>query len=164
MSEIDRQRQILIDAVDGYVDEEISAIGYFHREGLSDDGWRKGPDALRRLFAKRDDHPADRLGFRNVLVLTPTRVLVLAGNAKPPLVRVKGLVGAWPLAEVGLTSRNHTSQTYMSMGSGTYETPVIRATLTFAGGEEPLGMDLPRDELAREVVAAVKAACGGPSG
>jgi hypothetical protein len=29
MSELDRQRQILIDAVDGLVDEEIVAIGYF---------------------------------------------------------------------------------------------------------------------------------------
>jgi hypothetical protein len=163
VSEIDRQRQILIDGVGGLVDEEIVAIGYFHREGTSDDSWRKGPNALRRMFAKRDDHPADSLGFRNVLVLTPTRVLVFSGNAKPPLVRVKDLVGAWPLSEVGLTSTNHTSQAYMSHGSGTYDTPVVRASLTFAGGEEPLGMDLPRDELAREVVSAIKAACGPQS-
>jgi hypothetical protein len=113
------------------------------------------------MFGKRHDHPADHLGFRNVVVLTPTQVLIFAGNAKPPLVRVKGLVGAWPLSDVGVTSKNHTSQAYMNQGSGTYETPVIRATLTFAGGDEPLGMDLPRDELAREAVAALEAACGG---
>jgi hypothetical protein len=93
MTELDRQRQILKDAVDGRLDEEIVAIGYFHRQGSSDDSWRHGPDALRRVFAKRADHPADHLGYRNVVVLTPTQVLVFSGSAKPPLVRVKELVG-----------------------------------------------------------------------
>jgi hypothetical protein len=162
VSELDRQRQILVDAVGDLVDEEIVAIGYFHREGSSDDSWRKGPDALRRMFGKRDEHPADHLGYRNVIVLTASQVLVFSGSAKAPLVRVSELVGAWPVSEVGLESHNHTSQAYMAHGSGTYDTPVIRATLTFTDGDEPLGMDFPRDELAREVIAAVKAACGGP--
>jgi hypothetical protein len=161
MSEIERQRTMLTDAVGGLVDEEIVAIGYFHRIGTSDDSWRKGPEALRRLVAKRRDHPADHLGSRNVLVLTATRVLVVSGSARPPLVRVKALVGAWPLQDITFASKQHTSHAYMSQAGGSHDTLVIRATMTFAGGEAPLSMDFPRDALSRQLVVAMKTACGG---
>jgi len=158
MKDVDRTREMLRRMVDEEVGEEIVAIGWFYREGSSEDSWRHGPRLLRRVFAARSDHPADHLGSRNILALTPTRVVVFAGRAAPPLVRVRGLVGAWPLGEITVQARAHRAQAYMSQGGGTYETRLTRVTLTFAGADQPLGMDFPRDELARELVAALKAA------
>ena len=163
MKEVDRTREMLREMVAADVDEEITAIGWFDREGGSENSWRHGPRLLRRVRARRSDQPADHLGSRNVLALTPTRVIVFAGRVAPPLVRVHGLVGAWALSEVTVQSRAHTSQASMSRAGGTYERRGIRVTLSFAGGEHPLGMDFRRDELAREVVAALKASAGAPS-
>jgi len=64
MRDIDRLREVLRQTVAADVGEEIVAIGWFSREGSSDDSWRHGPRLLRRTFAARSDHPADQLGGR----------------------------------------------------------------------------------------------------
>ncbi|MDT4920894.1 MAG: hypothetical protein QOI15_1796 [Pseudonocardiales bacterium] len=159
MAEIDRVKGLLREAVADDVAEDIVAIGWFHREDSGNDSLAHGPRLLRRVFAKRDDHPADHLGSRNVLVLTPTRVLVYAGKAEAPLVRVTKRVGAWPIAGVTATAKNHTAESYMQNSGGTVRTRMLRATLTFSDDTAPLTMDFQRDQLGKECVAAVQAAC-----
>src|SRR5215831_8809374 len=96
------------------VGEEIVAIGWFHRAGGVGDSWRKGPSLLRRVLAPRADHPGDRLGNRNVIVLTPTRVVAIAGTARAPLVRAREVVVDWPRAEVSLAKGARTASSLMN--------------------------------------------------
>jgi len=157
--EDERNRKMLREAIAPFTGEEIVAIGWFSREGTSEDSWKKGPRLLKRLFAS-GEHAADNLGNRNVLALTPSQVLVFAGSARPPLVRVKRQIAAWPLDRVHLESRTHTGHVLMNATANTYKTKVLRAVLTVAGEDRPLVMDFPTIPISREVIAAVKAATG----
>src|SRR5436853_7686601 len=116
------------------VGEEIVAIGWFYRPVDVGDSWRKGPLLLRRVLAPRDDHPGDRLGNRNVIVLTPTRVLAIAGSARAPLVRARGIVVDWPRAEVRFAKGARTASSLMNATGNTYQRRLTQVTLTGPGG------------------------------
>jgi hypothetical protein len=160
MTERDRLFRDLCAQAAPHVGEPITAVGYFLRAGAADDSWRKGPDWLRRTFAPRADHPGDHLGSLNILALTPTRVVAVAGRPGAPWVRAKKPIGAWPHAAVTATAKGRTAESYVSSMGGTQRSRVIRLTLEFSTGDAPLVGDFPRDALNRECTEAVVAACG----
>jgi hypothetical protein len=150
-----RIRGLLREAVAPHAGEEVEELWWCKRELAFEDSWRKGPRALRRLFG-RGDHPADRLGALNVLCVTPTRVVVVAGREKPPFVAARGVAGAWPRAEVTATTRSGTAVAESDGGSQSWSTRITRAQLHVPGCEEPLVLDFRREPGSRAVLALLK--------
>ena len=158
MKDYERVRNQLVELTQPLVEEPIQAIGYFMREGVTQDSWRKGPRWLRRTLAPREGVPGDQLGMFSLIVLTPTRILLVKAGPGAPVCRPKRVVGAWPRSAVALTRETVTTESY-SEHSGTTRTRVWRVTLTFTDGTQPLEMDfLARDGLAKEALPALEAA------
>ena len=138
-----------------HVDEEVVAGQWFRpAHTMEDDGLRAFRFLRRRLSS--GEHIADRIRGWNVLVLTPTRLLVFTARtvrATPPVV-AKKLIGSWPLSEVSVKhkGRKVTSHFHGSGNSWAYSSRVRRATLEFAGDERPLVIDFPDDPLAKELL------------
>jgi hypothetical protein len=115
--------------------------------------------ALRGLFGKR--RRASGLNQRNVLVLTPTSVQLFACEAHgwPP--RAVDDLGAWPVDAVRIaTVAKETHSTHSVRGSMTAKYYVI--TLTVPGAEEPIELECPRTDSARETILAIEDATGSP--
>jgi hypothetical protein len=142
------------------VGEEIEAIGYFMRAGLTQDSWKKGFRWLRRTVAPRSGIPGDQLGMFSIVALTPTRLVLVKATPGPPVARPKRVVGAWPRDAVRMERETVTTESY-SQDRGTSRTRVWRVTLQFADGTAPLAMDfLARNDLTKEIVPALEAALG----
>jgi hypothetical protein len=121
---------------------------------MEDDGLAAVKWLRRRLSG--GDRPDDRLRGANILVLTPTRLIAFTAKrvrATPP-VEPKGRIGEWPLTGIELKYRGRKAESYFAHGSGTYTSKIVRATLTFAGDEDPLVIDFPDTPLARELLKA----------
>jgi hypothetical protein len=160
VKDYERVRDQLAELTQPLVDEPIQAIGYFMREGTTQDSWRRGPRWLRRTFAPRKGVPGDQLGMYGLVVLTPTRVVLVKAVHGPPVCRPQRVIGAWPFGALSLTRATVTTESYRQ-DHGTTRTRVWRVTLTFADGTEPLAMDfLARNDLTKEIVPALEAALG----
>ena len=146
MREEERQRKVLHDMLGGHVTEEIVGTYWFMRGGVAGDDWKRPFKWLRRTLSG-GRHAADRLGRHNVFVLTPTRVVVFAGRyarALPP-VELREELGSWAFDEVELVSKRTKLSSFMATTGSSYESYVLRATLTVPGEERPLVMDFPYD-------------------
>lgn len=129
MREEERQRQIVRDALAGFVDEEIEAAGYAMRHLGWEDSWRKGPRWIKRhLFT--GDHPEDNTGTYNVLVVTPTRLLLFNAKPKPPLLKVRRQIAEWPRGGVRVVSKGTTATSHYNQGNSASTHRIVRATLT----------------------------------
>lgn len=160
MKDFERVRDQLIALTSPLVGEEIDAIGYFLREGLTQESWKKGLRWARRTFAPRAGVPGDQLGMYSIVALTPTRVVVLKASPGPPVAVPRRIVGAWPRGAVRMERQGVTTESY-SQDRGTARTRVVRVTLHFPDATAPLGMDfLARDGLTKEIVPALEAALG----
>ena len=151
-----RQRQLMGQALQGHVDGEIVAAYYGMREDAWGDSWKKGPRWIRRRLAS--GHPADDTGSYNVLVLTPTRVMVFNAKPSPPLLKVRRKIADWPIEAVRLEDKRMTFTSHYNQQTQMSTHRVIRATLTWDGEERPLILDFPTSPNAKEVVEAVKRA------
>jgi hypothetical protein len=160
-----RQRAIVRKALEGHMDVDTVVAAYVFQRYLAwEDNWRKPFMALKRLFAP-SDHPGDRVGSLNVLVLTADRLLVFKGRPRAPLVKVRKQIADWPLAKLSLTSKGKqvVAHSHPSTGGSLrFDSRIIRATLTVDGEERPFIMDFASNDLAREVIAAVKEATDSP--
>jgi hypothetical protein len=158
VKDFERVRNQLVELTQPFVDEPIERIGYFLRAGTTQDSWRKGPRWLRRTFAPRTGVPGDQLGLFSIVVLTPTRLVLVKATAGPPVCQPRKVVGAWPRDAVSLRRETVTTDSYRA-DQGTTRTRLWRVTLTFADGTQPLAMDfLARDDLSKEIVPALEAA------
>jgi hypothetical protein len=158
VKDFERVRNQLIELTAPLVGEQIEAIGYFMREGLTQDGWRKGFRWLRRTFAPRTGVPGDQLGMFSIVALTPSRLVLVKATPGPPVARPKRVVGAWPRAAVRMERATVTTESHSNAG-GTSRTRVWRVTLHFADGTAPPAMDfLARNDLTKEIVPALEAA------
>ena len=159
-----RQREAMLTLMGPRVDEEVVCAEWFTpAKGMEDDGLAAVKWLRRRLSsgARADD----RLRGRNILVLTPTRLLAFTARharATPP-VEPRDLVGEWPLGEVSLQFRGRKAESYMAHAGGTYASRIVRATLRLPGEESPLVIDFPDTPLARELLHAVSERVGTPS-
>jgi hypothetical protein len=150
-----RQRQLMRDAVAGLVDEEIEVAFYAMREHGFEDSWRKGPRWIKRRL--KSGHPADDTGTFNIVVLTPTRVLLF--NAKPgaPMMVVRRQIAEWPRGALDVHWKGHTAVAHYNSQSSMASTRVVRAIFTWDGEERPLVLDFPKGALTKELLEAVKA-------
>jgi hypothetical protein len=115
--------------------------------------------ALRGLFAKRKR--ASGLNQRNVLVLTPTSIQLFACEAHDWPPRAVDDLGTWPIEGVGIaTVAKETHSTHSVKGSMTAKYYVI--TLTVPGAVEPIDLECPRTDSARETILALEDATGSP--
>ena len=151
-----RQREAMRALMAPVVGEEVIAGEWFTPvKGMEDDGLAAVKWVRRRLSSgKRMD---DRLRGRNILVLTPTRLLAFTARharATPP-VEPKKLIGEWPREQVGVEYRGRKAESYFAQGSGTYTSKIVRATLDLPGEDRPLVIDFPDTPLARELLKSV---------
>jgi hypothetical protein len=151
-----RQREAMRALMAPVVGEEVVAGEWFTpAKGMEDDGLAAIKWVRRRVSG--GDRIDDRLRGRNILVLTPTRLLAFTARharATPP-VEPKKLIGEWARAEVGVKYRGRKAESYFVHGSGTYTSKIVRATLTLPGEDDPLVIDFPDTPLARELLEAV---------
>ena len=89
-----------------------------------------------------------------MIVLTPTRVVAIAGSARAPLVRARGIVADWPRAEVRFAKGARTASSLMNATANTYQRRLTQVTLSGPGGMQ-LVLELERDGVARAVVEAL---------
>jgi hypothetical protein len=159
--EEERQRLVLRDMLAGHVNEEVLGAYWFMRGGLFGDDWRRPFRAIWRAFSG-GRHAADRLGRHNVFVLTPTRVVVFAGRyarGLPP-VELREELGSWAFDAVELVSKRTKLSSFMATTGSSYDSYVLRATLTVPGEERPIVMDFPYDKVSRELMKAAKERVG----
>jgi hypothetical protein len=126
------------------------------REDAWGDSWKRGPRWIKRRLAS--GHPADDTGTMNVLVLTPTRVLVFNAKPKAPLLEIRRQIAEWPIEAVRLESRGMKTTSHYNQGNSSSTHRIIRATITWTGEERPLVLDFPSNPNAKEVIEAVKRA------
>ncbi len=141
-------------AVEGRVPEPIVRALVVHPPGAVDSSL---PGALRGLFGRKRRQAG--LHYRNVLVLTPTTIRLFACDAKshPPVVREE--VGAWPVSGVRVeTVAKEKTTSWEVRGSVTAR--FYSMTLTVPGREEPIELDVPRTDSARETILALEDATG----
>jgi hypothetical protein len=154
-----RQREAMRAALAPHVSEEVLLGEWFvPAKGMEDDGLA----AFRwlRRAGSSGEHAADRIRGRNILALTPTRLLAFTGRSvrsTPPVVPKK-LIGDWPLREVGLEYKGRKATSYFAHAGGSYTSRIVRATLTLTDDDRPLVIDFPDTPLARELLKAAKAA------
>ena len=156
-----RQREAMRALMAPVVGEEVVSGEWFMPvKGMEDDGLAAVKWVRRRLSSgERID---DRLRGRNILVLTPTRLLAFTARharATPPVVPKK-LIGEWPVGAIGLTYRGRKAESYMAHAGGTYTSKIVRAELTLPGEDRPLVIDFPDTPLARELLKATREAAG----
>ena len=116
-----RQRQLMGDALEGCVDEEIVSAYYGMREDAWGDSWKKGPRWIKRRLAS--GHPADDTGTINVLVLTPTRVMVFNAKPKAPLLEIRRKIADWPVGAVRLESKGMKATSHYKPGQLVVDAP-----------------------------------------
>jgi hypothetical protein len=154
MREEERQRQILLDALDPFVDEEIEVAHYAMREYGFEDSWRKGLRWIRRRFPS--DHPKDRTGTYNVVAVTPTRVLVFNAKPEPPLLAIRRQIAEWPLGEIRVTSKGESVESHYNSGSSMSRHRIVRARFSWDGEERPLVLDFPKGAQTKAVLDALR--------
>ena len=158
MKDYERVRDQLIALTAPVAGEAIEALGWFLRAGTTQDSATKGLRWLRRTFAPRADVPGDQLGMYGIVVLTPSRLMVVKARPGPPIAVPQRVIGAWPRGEVRMERESLTTDSY-AKDRGTTRTRVVRVTLHFPDGTAPLAMDfLARDGLTKEIVPALESA------
>jgi hypothetical protein len=150
-----RQRDMMREALAGFVEEDIEAATWARRHRGWEDSWRKGPEWISRRLA-RGDHPADHTGSFNILVVTPTRVMVF--NAKPaaPMMKVRRKIAEWPRGGVRIASKGHTVTSHYNQGNSSSSHRIVRATFTWSGEERPLILDFPPGALTKETLETAR--------
>jgi len=113
--------------------------------------------ALRGLFGRNKRRAG--LNQRNVLVLTPTSVRLYACEAHDWPPRATDDLGAWPVDGVRIaTVAKEKHSTHSVQGSVTAKFYVI--TLTVPGTPDPIEVECPRTDSARETILAIEDATG----
>ncbi|HEX8084161.1 MAG TPA: hypothetical protein VF529_07700 [Solirubrobacteraceae bacterium] len=155
MNDLDWQRGLLRTALEGFVDEEIEAAHYAMRHRGWEDSWRKGPEWIKRHFFA-SDHPKDHTGTFNVVVVTPSRVMVFNAKPKAPLLKVRRKIAEWPRGGVRVVWKGRTAVSHYNSGNSRSDHRIIRATFTWDGEEEPFILDFPTGPLSNEVLLAIR--------
>lgn len=142
-------------AVEGRVPEEIVRAMIVHPPGAVD-GTLGG--ALRGLFGRKRRQAG--LHHRNVLVLTPTTIRLYACDAKsqPPVVLDD--LGAWPVNQSRVETVAKEKSSWSDTMGGSTTARFYSMKLTVPGREEPIELDVPRTDSARETIMALEDATG----
>jgi hypothetical protein len=143
-------------AVEGRVPDEIVRALIVHPPGAVD---ATLTGALRGIFGRKKRKAG--LHHRNVLVLTKTTVQLFACDAKshPPVVVDE--LGGWPVEQVRVATVAK-EKTSPGSSAGSITARFYSMTLTVPGGAEPIEVDVPRTDSARETILALEDATGSP--
>jgi hypothetical protein len=148
-----RQREAMRALMAPVVGEDVIAGEWFTpAKGMEDDGLAAVKWVRRRLSG--GDRIDDRLRGRNILVLTPSRLLAFTARhakATPP-VEPRKLIGEWPRVQVSVKYQGRKADSYFAHAGGTYTSKIVRATLSLPGEEGPVVIDFPDTPLARELL------------
>jgi hypothetical protein len=148
---------VLSEMVTPVVDEALVAVQSFYPQ----DRWKSPGMGLMRLgravFGK--SRLDDRLPMQNIMVVTPTRVLIFGTSTMTGQYAVTGQLAEWPRTTVTATKERVELSTSgidssRSPSSGFHK--FLRLTLTTPDGK--LGADLPVGERASQLVAKELAA------
>jgi hypothetical protein len=145
-------------AVDGRVSESIVRALIVGAPG-SAEGTLGG--AIKSLFGRK--RRTGGLKSRNVLVLTPTSILLFTCDARgwPP--EVQDEVGAWPVRDVKATTEAGKKWTgWSATESGSETNYFYDISLTVPGAEEPVVVQYSRTDSARATMQALEDATGSP--
>ena len=159
MRDVDRQRTAMQGMMGPEVGEDVVSAQWFTpAKGMEDDGLAAIKWVRRRLSS--GEHADDRIRGWNILVLTPTRLVMFTARyvRSTPPVRPKKKIGEWPLDRVSVEFRGRKAQSYMASTGSSYTSRIVRATLTFADEDRPLVIDFHDDALTRELLKAAKEA------
>jgi hypothetical protein len=151
-----RQREAMRALMAPVVGEDVIAGEWFTpAKGMEDDGLAAVKWVRRRLSG--GDRIDDRLRGRNILVLTPSRLLAFTARhakATPP-VEPRKLIGEWPRVQVSVKYQGRKADSYFAHAGGTYTSKIVRATLSLPGEEGPVVIDFPDTPLARELLKSL---------
>jgi len=143
---------VLTGMVTPVVDEQLVAVQSFYpQDRWKSPGWGL-PRIGRAVFGK--SRLDDRLPLQNLMVVTPTRVLIFGTSTMTGAYAVTGQLAEWPRAAVTATKERvelHTSGYNSSRTAISGLQKFLRVTLTTPDGE--LGADLPAGERASQEVA-----------
>ena len=157
---VDSARDMVFQALEGHLDEPpVSAQWFRHAGGFENKGGMTRVPG--RMFKRRDDHPANRLAYLNVLALTESRLIAFTARTGMSGLKVKERIGEWPVegASVKFQKRSVTATNSGPDGSAGVDirSAIVRATLREHGDPRELRMDFPDDPLTRELMSAFKA-------
>jgi hypothetical protein len=152
----DYEMEAAVAAVEGRVDEPIVRALVVGSPG-SQDGSVKG--ALTSVFGRSRREAG--LHARNVVVLTPTSVLVFSCRSRgwPPA--ADGRVAAWPVDTVTVEAdADEKWSAFNASHSGSVTNRFYRITLTAAGTDAPIELEVARSDSARTTIQALEDATG----
>lgn len=156
MAPRDYEMEAAAAAVEGRVPEAIVRALVVHPPGAVD---ATLGGALRGLFGRKRRKAG--LHYRNVLVLTPSTVRLYAcdANSHPPVVLED--LGAWPVEQVKVETVAKEKRSYEDT-RGSTTARFYSMTLTVPAREEPIELDVPRTDSARETILALEDATASP--
>ena len=161
MLDVDRQREAMRALMAPRVGEEVVCGEWFTpAKGMEENGLAAVTWLRRRLSSGR--RLDDRLRGRNILVLTPTRLVAFTARyarGMPP-VEPKRQIGEWPLGGVGLKYRGRKAESYFASTGSTYTSKIVRATLDLPDEDRPVVIDFPDTPLARELLKSIRERVG----
>jgi hypothetical protein len=146
------KEDVLTGMVAPIVSEELVGVQSFYPQGR----WKSPGMGLGRMgravFGK--SRLDDRLPLQNLIVVTPTRVLIFGTSTMTGQYAVTGQLGEWPRTVVTTTKKQvelMTSGVNSSRSASSGHKKFLRLSLTTPDGE--LGADLPVGERASQRVA-----------